>query len=52
VLTYTGSGLSFNGVPLVVLPPSMTLVLSADPACTVPGGDKLTLPPASLSGCQ
>jgi hypothetical protein len=52
VLTYTGTGLSFNGVPLVVLPPSMTLVLSADPACTAPGGDKLTFPPASLSEWQ
>jgi hypothetical protein len=48
VLTYTGSGLSFNGVPLVEVPPSKTLVLSADPACTVPGGDKLTFPPATL----
>jgi hypothetical protein len=37
--------MSYNGVPLVVLPPSMTLVLSADPACTVPGGDKLTIRP-------
>ncbi len=48
VLTYTGSGLSYNGVPLVEVPPSKTLVLSSDPACTVPGGDKLTFPPAIL----
>ena len=47
-LTYTGSGLSYNGVPLVEMPPSRTLVLSADPACTLPGGDKLTFPPALL----
>jgi hypothetical protein len=38
--------MSYNGVPLVVLPPSMTLVLSADPACTVPDGDKLYYLPA------
>jgi hypothetical protein len=48
VLTYTGSGLSYNGVPLVEAAPSKTLVLSADPACTVPGGDKLAFPPATL----
>jgi hypothetical protein len=36
-------------VPLVVVPPSMTLVLSADPACTVPGGNKLTFPPVMPS---
>ncbi len=52
ILTYTGNGLSFNGVPLVVLPPSMTLVLSADPTCTVPGSDKLDFPTASLSEWQ
>ena len=48
ILTYTGSGLSYNGVPLVEVPPSKTLVLSGDAACTVPGGDKLTFPPATL----
>jgi hypothetical protein len=52
ILTYTGTGMSYSGVPLVVLPPSMTLVLSADPACTVPDGDKLTFPPALLSERQ
>jgi hypothetical protein len=29
-------------------PVSKTLLLSADPACTVPGGDKITFPPAAL----
>ena len=48
ILTYTGSGLSYNGVPLVEVAPSKTLVLSADASCTVPGGDKLTFPLATL----
>ncbi len=48
ILTYTGSGLSYNGVPLVQVAPSKTLVLTADPACTVPGGDTLTFPLATL----
>ena len=48
-LTYTGSGLAFNGVPLVVSPGSKTLLLSADPACTVPGGDQLAIEPVSES---
>ena len=48
ILTYTGSGLAYNGVPLVEVPPSRTLVLSSDAACTVPDGDKLTFPPAVL----
>ena len=51
ILTYTGSGLSYNGVPLVQSLPSKTLVLSADPACTVPDGDKLTFPLAVLREC-
>ncbi len=48
ILTYTGYGISYNGVPLVQVPPSNTLVLSADPACTVVNGDKFTFPPAVL----
>jgi hypothetical protein len=48
ILTYTGSGLSFNGVPLVQSPVSKTLLLSANPACTAPGGDRITFPPAIL----
>jgi hypothetical protein len=48
ILTYTGNGMSYNGVPLVQVPPSNTLLLSSDPACTVPGGDKITFPPAVL----
>ena len=47
-MTYTGSGLSYNGVPLVQIPPTNTLVLSADPACTVTGGSTLSFPPAAL----
>lgn len=48
ILTYTGSGLSYQGVPLVQSPTTGTLRLSADPLCTVPGGDKLSFPPAAL----
>ena len=48
ILTYTGSGLSYNGVPLVQSPISKTLVVSADAACTVPGGSIMTFPPATL----
>lgn len=48
ILTYTGSGLSYQGTPLVQSPGSATLLLSADPACSVPGGDKLTFPAAVL----
>jgi len=48
ILTYTGSGLSYQGTPLVQSPGSATLLLSADPACSAPGGDKLTFPPAAL----
>ncbi len=51
-LTYTSSGLSFNGVPLVVSPGSKTLLLSADPACTVPGGDQLAVEPVPVSECR
>ena len=51
ILTYTGSGLSYNGVPLVQSPPSKTLVLSSDPACTVPNGAVLSFPPATLCEC-
>jgi hypothetical protein len=50
-LTYTGSGMSLNGVPLVQSPVSKTLLLSSDPACTVPGGDRMTFPPATNGGC-
>ncbi len=48
ILTYTGYGMSYNGVPLVQSPNSQTLLLSSDPACTVPGGDQMTFPPANL----
>ncbi len=48
VLTYTGSGLSHNGVPLVESLGSHTLVLSSDPACTTADGGKLSFPPATL----
>ena len=49
ILTYTGTGLSYMGVPLVQLPESGTLVLSSDPACKLPpDGDKFTFPPAQM----
>jgi hypothetical protein len=48
ILTYTGTGMTYNGVPLVQSPISHTLIVSADPACTVPGGDKISFPPAAL----
>jgi hypothetical protein len=52
-LAYTGTGLSYNGVPLVASPPSNTLVLSSDPVCTVPdGGNQLTIPPAARGASQ
>jgi hypothetical protein len=52
ILTYTGSGLSYQGTPLVQSPGSGTLLLSADPACSVAGGDKLTFPPVALCEWQ
>jgi hypothetical protein len=52
VLTYTGSGLSYNGVPLAQTPVSRTLMLSADPACRAPGGDSMTFPPGRGAGCD
>ncbi len=45
ILTYTGTGLAYNGVPLVQLPVTGTLVLSSDRKCREPGGDKFTFPP-------
>ena len=48
VFTYTGAGLKYNGVPLVQTP-SRTLVLSSDPACSIPGGDQMGFPPAALA---
>jgi hypothetical protein len=40
--------MSYNGVPLVEVAPSGTLVLSADPSCPAPGGSSMTFPPAML----
>ena len=48
-LTYTGTGLSYNGVPLVQAPGSNALVASSDPACSVPDGGLLSFSPAALS---
>ncbi len=48
ILTYTGTGLAFQGTPLVQQPVTGTLVLSSDPSCREPGGDKFTFPPAPL----
>jgi hypothetical protein len=50
VLTFTGTGLAFNGVPLMVMPPSNTLVLSSDPSCASPGSSQLTFRPVSRRG--
>ena len=50
VLTFTGTGLAYNGVPLLVTPPSNILVLSSDPSCTTPGSSQLTFPPVSPRG--
>jgi hypothetical protein len=50
ILTYTGNGLTYNGVPLVQLPVSGTLVLRSDPQCGAPGGEKLTFPPGEARG--
>jgi hypothetical protein len=47
VLTYTGLGLIYGGVALVQQPGTKTLVLSNDPACSVPDGDRLTFPPGA-----
>ena len=47
-ITYEGTGLSYNGVPLVQLPGSGTLVLSSDASCSVPGGDSFEFPPGKL----
>jgi hypothetical protein len=49
IFTYTGSGLKYKGVPLVQTPGSATLVLSSDPACRAPDGDRLTFPIVTLS---
>ena len=52
LLGCAGYGMSYQGVPLVVSPVTKTLVLSGDPACTTPGGDKLTFPPATMGERQ
>jgi hypothetical protein len=49
ILTYEGTGLSHNGVPLVQLPGSGTLIVSSDTSCSVPGGDILKFPPGGAS---
>jgi hypothetical protein len=51
ILTFTGSGLSYNGVPLVQSPVSGTIILSSDPACTVPGGGQMTFPAVGTREC-
>ena len=43
-LTYTGNGLSYNGVPLVQAPDTGVLTASSDPACQSPGGGVMTFP--------
>jgi hypothetical protein len=38
VMLYSGSGMSYNGVPLVQSPNTLTIIASGDPACSAPGG--------------
>jgi hypothetical protein len=45
-LTWSGNSITSGGVPLVQHVSSTMLTLSADPACGVPCGDKLTARPA------
>ena len=52
VITYTGTGLSYNGVPLVQTPITNTLVLSSDPTCKVPSGELIYFPPGGEAGCR
>jgi hypothetical protein len=47
-MTYTGSGLAYNGVPLVETAPSGTLVLTSDPSCATADGTTMTFPLATL----
>jgi hypothetical protein len=44
VLTYTGWGMSYQGVPLVQSPGTRTLILSSRAECSVAGGQKLGFP--------
>ena len=47
VMTYTGSGLSYNGIPLVSTGPGTPLLLANTTAVPVPAtGDQLTFTPA------
>ena len=46
IMMYTGTGLSYNGVPLVQQPVTGTLVLSSNASCSLPGGGTFTFPPA------
>ncbi len=47
IMTYTGSGLSYGGTPLVQQPVTNTLILSSEPACSVPNGAQMSFPPAT-----
>ena len=46
-LTWTGSGLSYQGTPLVQLANSTTMVFNSDPACAVPLSDDFSAQPAT-----
>ena len=48
VLTYTGTGLAYQGTPLVQQPVTGTLVLSSDPKCGNGFGNKLVFPPGEM----
>ena len=52
-LTYTGSGLSYNGIDLVATGPGQPLLLDNTTASPVQGptGDNLTLTPALVGAC-
>jgi hypothetical protein len=47
-ITYTGTGFTVGGVPLVQTPGSKTLILSSNPACTTPTGSIFTLQAAKI----
>ncbi len=45
VFTYTGTGLQVGGVPMVQEATTGSLVLTSEPTCSDPGGEKLVFPP-------
>jgi hypothetical protein len=49
IITYTGTGLAYNGEPLVQAWDTGTLLLTRDPACSKPGGEFVSFPPGGLA---